>query len=126
MSRNLGQTGLGLRHDHSLTGRMRGKTPLDLSEEATAPYHTLKNDLEKILCMEPISYFTGMPFWFSTSMALLLTFLVGYRFTGMTGNGKMSQNINFASSENKLKLFSAFIVFEVVFNLAFVFSGSVL
>ena len=99
---------------------------MDLSEEATAPYHTLKNDLEKILCMEPISYFTGMPFWFSTSMALLLTFLFGYKFTGMTGNGKMSQNINFASLENKLKLFSAFIVFEVVFNLAFVFSGSLL
>ena len=76
--------------------------------------------------MEPVSYFAGAPFWFSTSMALLLTFLVGYKFTGMTGQGKMSQNINFASSTNKLKLFTAFLVFEVVFNLFFVFAGPVL
>ena len=76
--------------------------------------------------MEPVSYFMSGMFWFSTSMALLLTFLVGWKFTGMTDGGKMSQNINFASSGNKLKLFSAFLVFEVVLNLFFVFSGSVL
>ena len=76
--------------------------------------------------MEPVSYFMSGMFWFSTSMALLLTFLVGWKFTGMTEGGKMSQNINFASSGNKLKLFSAFLVFEVVLNLFFVFSGSVL
>lgn len=74
--------------------------------------------------MEPVSYFMSGMFWFSTSMALLLTFLVGWKFTGMTEGGKMSQNINFASSGNKLKLFSAFLVSEVVLNLAFVLSAS--
>jgi hypothetical protein len=74
--------------------------------------------------MEPVSYFMSGMFWFSTSMALLLTFLVGWKFTGMTEGGKMSQNINFASSGNKLILAFAFLVSEVLLNLMFVFSGS--
>ena len=75
--------------------------------------------------MEPVSYFMSGMFWFSTSMALLLTFLIGWKFTGMTKGGKMSQNINFASSGNKLKLLTAFLVSEVVLNLTFILSGSI-
>lgn len=76
--------------------------------------------------MEPVSYFMSGPFWFSSFMALFLTLVVGYKTTGMTEGGKMSQNINFASFENKLKLFSAFLVLSVVLNLFFVFVVSVL
>lgn len=74
--------------------------------------------------MDPVSYFMSGMFWFSTSMALFVMFLVGWKFTGMTEGGKMSQNINFASSGNKLKLFTAFLVSAVVFNLVFVLLGS--
>lgn len=73
-----------------------------------------------------LSYFSTNVFWFATSLSLLGVFFVGYRFTGMTDGGKMSQNLNFASVENKLKLISTFLVLQVVFNVIFLASGSVL
>jgi len=73
-----------------------------------------------------LSYFSTNVFWFATSLSLLGVFFVGYRFTGMTDGGKMSQNLNFASVENKLKLITSFLVLQVVFNLVFLASGSVL
>lgn len=73
-----------------------------------------------------LSYFSTNVFWFATSLSLLGVFFVGYRFTGMTDGGKMSQNLNFASSENKLKLVTSFLVLQVVFNLVFLAATSVL
>lgn len=71
-----------------------------------------------------LSYFSTNLFWFATSMSLLGAFFVGYKFTGMRGgNSGMGQDINFANSENKLKLFSTFLVLEVVLNLV-LFSAS--
>jgi hypothetical protein len=70
------------------------------------------------------SYFTSNLFWFATSLSLLGVFLVGWKFTGMSGGGKMSQNLNFASTENKFKLFSAFLVFEVLLNIVLVAGAS--
>lgn len=73
-----------------------------------------------------LSYFSSNLFWFATSLSLLGVFYTGYRFTGMTGSGKMGQNLNFASTENKLKLLSAFLLLEVVLNLVLVAGFSVL
>jgi hypothetical protein len=73
-----------------------------------------------------LSYFSTNVFWFATSLSLLGVFFVGYRFTGMTDGGKMSQNLNFASAENKLKLVTSFLVLQVVFNLVFLAAASVL
>jgi hypothetical protein len=73
-----------------------------------------------------LSYFSTNLFWFATSLSLLGVFFVGYRFTGMTDGGKMSQNLNFASSENKLKLVTSFLVLQVVLNLVFLAATSVL
>jgi hypothetical protein len=87
---------------------------------------SLKNGFEKLLSMElgVLSYFTTNLFWFATSLSMLVTFFVGYKFTGMSDGGKMSQNLNFASFENKLKLLTAFLVSEIVLNLAFIFASS--
>jgi hypothetical protein len=73
-----------------------------------------------------LSYFSSNLFWFATSLSLLGVFYVGYRFTGMTDGGKMSQGLNFASAENKLKLLSSFLVLQVVLNLVLVAGSSVL
>jgi len=73
-----------------------------------------------------LSYFSSNLFWFATSLSLLGMFYAGYRFTGMTRSGKMSQNLNFASTENKLKLLSTFLVLEIVLNLVLVAGFSVL
>jgi hypothetical protein len=87
-----------------------------------------KNEFEKFLCMElgALPYFSSNLFWFATSLSLLGMFYVGYRFTGMTDGGKMGQNVNFASTENKLKLLSTFLVLEVVLNLGLVAGFSAL
>ena len=73
-----------------------------------------------------LSYFSTNLFWFATSLSLLGVFYVGYRFTGMTDGGKMSQNLNFASNENKLKLLSTFLALEIVLNLVPIMASSVL
>jgi hypothetical protein len=71
-----------------------------------------------------LSYFSSNLFWFATSLSLLGVFFVGYKFTGMRGgNSGMGQDINFANSENKLKLVTTFLVLQVVLNLALI-SGS--
>lgn len=73
-----------------------------------------------------LSYFSSNWFWFATSLSLLGTFYVGFKTTGMTDGGKMSQNLNFASTENRLKLLSSFLVLELVFNLTLVLVVSAL
>ncbi|WP_313694227.1 hypothetical protein [Halorarum halobium] len=72
-----------------------------------------------------LSYFSTNLFWFATSLSLLGTFYVGYKFTGSSG-GTIGQNINFSNNENRLKLLSAFLVLEVALNLAFIFGSSLL
>jgi hypothetical protein len=73
-----------------------------------------------------LSYFASNLFWFATSLSLLFMLFVGYKFTGMSSGGKMSQNLNFASTENKLKLLTAFLLAEIFLNLAVVAGVSVL
>jgi len=75
--------------------------------------------------MSPVSYLMSAPFWFATSLSLLGVFYVGFRFTGMTDGGKMGQNVNFASTENKLKLLSTFLALEIVLNLVLIMASSV-
>jgi hypothetical protein len=72
-----------------------------------------------------LSYFTSNLFWFSSFLALLLTFYTGYKTTGPT-EGRMKAQINFASDGNKFKLLSTFLVLQVVLNLAVVAGVSVL
>ena len=71
-----------------------------------------------------LSHFSTNLFWLATSLSLFGVFYVGYRFTGMTDGGKMGQNVNFASTENKLKLLSTFLALEIVLNFVFVFGFS--
>jgi len=73
-----------------------------------------------------LSHFSTNLFWLATSLSLLGVFYVGYRFTGMTDGGKMGQNVNFASAENKLKLLSTFLALEIVLNLVPVAGSSML
>jgi len=78
--------------------------------------------------MEPgvFTYFTSNLFWFATSLSLLGVGVIGWKFTGMTDGGKMSQNLNFASTTNKLILAFSFLVLEIVLNLVLVFSSSMM
>jgi len=66
-----------------------------------------------------LSYFASNLFWFSSFLAVLATFYIGYRTTGPT-EGCMRAQINFASDGNKFKLLSTFLVLQVVVNLAVV------
>lgn len=71
------------------------------------------------------SYFTSNLFWFSSFLALLLTFYVGYLTTGPT-EGRMKPQINFASEKNKFKLVSVFLVLEIGLNLVLFYGSRVL
>jgi len=72
-----------------------------------------------------LSHLTSNLFWFSSFIALLLTVYIGYRTTGPT-EGRMKYQINFASTENKFKLVTVFLVLEIALNLAVVFGSSLL
>ena len=58
-------------------------------------------------------------FWFVTSLAMLITFYAGYKFTGMNQPG-MRQQIIFSSAKNKFMLGFVFLVSQVILNVIMV------
>lgn len=66
--------------------------------------------------IEALAYFATVQFWFSSFLALLLTFVVALLVTGPT-SGRMKWQINLVSSTNKWLVVVVFGVLEVVFFL---------
>lgn len=62
-----------------------------------------------------MAYFWSAHFWFASFLALLLTMVYALKTTGVR-NGPMRMQINIASTSNKVRVFLAFLVLEVVLN----------
>ena len=66
--------------------------------------------------IEAFAYFATVQFWFSSFLALLLTFVLALLLTGPT-SGKMKWQINLVSSANKWLVVGVFVVLEIMFFL---------
>jgi hypothetical protein len=66
--------------------------------------------------IEALAYFATAKFWFSSFLALLLTFIIALLLTGPT-SGRMKWQINLVSSTNKWLVVGVFVVLEAVFFL---------
>jgi hypothetical protein len=66
--------------------------------------------------IESLAYLATAKFWFSSFLALLLTFGAAFLLTGPT-SGRMKWQINLVSSTNKALVAVVFAVLEIVFFL---------
>jgi hypothetical protein len=66
--------------------------------------------------LDALAYFATAKFWFSSFLALLLTFAVALLVTGPT-DGRMKWQINLVGSGNRFLVMAVFVVLEFVFFL---------